>query len=309
MARSVGLSLSLSLSLGLALSAAAPHAALADPVTVETATGPVAITGETRPLVVFDVTAIDTLEALGVEMDGVPDKLFLPYLADVAEGAETVGTLFEPDFEALARMAPGLIIVGGRSSPQREALSDFAPTIDMTIWGMDVTAQAKTRLAAYGALFDRGAEAERLAEALDQRIAEARAAIADKGRGLILLTNGGKISAYGRNSRFGWLHEELGLPEAYPEVKSETHGEAVSFEFIAQLNPDWLLVVDRGAAIDAGGEAARATLDNPLVARTTAAKQDQIIYLEAGPLYIGGGGVQSLTVILDQIIAGFGAKG
>lgn len=299
----------LALAPALALAVALPMAAQADPVTVETATGPVEVSGATTPLVVYDVTAIDTLEALGVEMDGVPEKLFLPYLSDVAEEAAPVGTLFEPDFEALARLAPGLIIVGGRSSPQREALGDFAPTIDMSIWGIDVTAQAKARLAAYGVLFDREAEAEALAQDLDARIAEAKAAIAGKGRGLILLTNGGKISAYGRNSRFGWLHEELGLPEAYPEVKAETHGEAVSFEFIAQIDPDWILVVDRGAAIDAGGEAARATLDNPLVARTIAAKQDQILYLDAGALYIGGGGVQSLTIILDQIIAGFGAKG
>ena len=283
--------------------------ALAQTLTVDTARGDVEVPATPRTIAVFDVPAIDTLEALGVAIAGVPAPLYLPYLDDVAAEAEQVGTLFEPDYETLATMAPDLIIAGGRSSEQVDTLARIAPTIDMTIWGGDMAAQAVARTTAYGTIFDRQDQATALNAAFTDRLAEAREAVAGKGNALILLTNGGKISAYGDDSRFGWLHSATGLPEAYPGVSSQTHGEAVSFEFVADLDPDWILVIDRGTAIGAAGQAAVATLDNPLVQGTTAAQSGRIVHLDAGPIYIAGGGMQSMMHTLDELIAAFRASG
>lgn len=288
-----------------ALTLASP--ALAQEVTVETATGPVTLAANPEPVAVFDIAALDTMTALGVAVAGVPTPIYLDSLKGVADSAKPVGTLFEPDFEALAVMQPGLIVVGGRSSEQAGPVSDIAPAIDMTIWGDDLPAQARARIAAYGALFEREAEAEILTADLDAKIAEATQAVAGKGSGLILLTNGGKISVYGAGSRFGWLHKALDLPEAVEALDAENHGQPVSFEFLAETDPDWLLVIDRGAAIGAEGEAAAATLDNPLVAKTTAAREGQIVYLDAAPLYIAAGGANAMMHTLDEIIAAFGA--
>lgn len=280
--------------------------ALAADVEIETATGPATVAAAPETVAVFDIAALDTLTALGVTVAGVPNLVYLKSLSDVAAGAEVVGTLFEPDFEALAVMQPDLIVAGGRSSAQVEALSEIAPTIDMTILGDALLDQARSRISAYGTLFDIEDAADSLIAELDARLEDARAAIANKGNGLILLTNGGKISAYGANSRFGWLHSELGLPEAVAGLDSETHGQSVSFEFVADADPDWILVVDRGAAIGAEGEAAAATLDNPLVARTKAAINGRIVYLDAAPLYIAGGGASALRHTLDEIVLAFG---
>ena len=87
-----------------------------------------------------------------------------------------------------------------------------------------------------------------------------------------------------------WLQTALGLPEAFQNLTPEVHGDAMPFEFIAEVHPDWLIVVDRSVVI---GEAASAqtTLDNPLVAGTTAAQKGQIIALSAAPLYIAGGAI------------------
>ena len=281
--------------------------ALAHDVTVETAAGSTEVPHAPESVVVFDPAAIDTIASLGQPIAGLPSPLYLDGIDAAKASADVVGTLFEPDFEALAVMQPDLIVVGGRSSEQRAPLSQIAPTIDMTIWGEDMVAQARDRIAAYGTLFDKEDEAAALTETLDAKIEEARAAVAGKGDGLILLTNGGKISAYGANSRFGWLHGALDLPEAHPGLSDDTHGQAISFEFIAETDPDWLLVIDRAAAIGADGEAAAATLDNPLVARSTAAQEGQIVYLDAAPLYISGGGASSMMHTLDEIISAFGA--
>src|SRR5699024_4278604 len=66
---------------------------------------------------------------------------------------------------------------------------------------------------------------------------------------LVVLYNRGRFSAYGRGSRFGIVHEALGVDEAKEGIESDIHGSRVSNEFIQQTNPDILFVVDRSAAI------------------------------------------------------------
>ncbi|WP_138467239.1 siderophore ABC transporter substrate-binding protein [Poseidonocella sp. HB161398] len=289
------------------LAALAASAAAADPLSIDTARGPVELDGRPAVIAAYDTAAIDTLEALGVEIAGAPDPLLVPYLQDVVAEAEGVGTLFEPDLEKLAQLAPDLIIVGGRSAAQLDSVARVAPAIDMTIPTENLVETALARVEAYGALTGHEAEAEALEGELQAKLAAARAAVEGKGNGLVILTNGPKISAYGAGSRFGWVHSAVGLPEAREGLSTQTHGEAVSFEFIAEVNPDWLLVVDRGAAIGAEGESAAQTLDNALVRETTAWKTGQVVYLDPARMYIAGGGVQALDGVLDQIEQAFDA--
>lgn len=291
-----------------ALALSLPAALHATEVEVTTATGPVAVTAQPEKLAVFDLAAADTISALGVTISGAPNITPPAYLAPALEGVPTVGTLFEPDFEALAAMAPDLIIAGGRSQEQVGPLSAIAPTIDMTITGDDLLREAKDRLTAYGTLFGKEDQAAALGADLDAALSAAQDATKDKGNALVLLTNGGKMSVYGGGSRFGWLHTALNLPEARQGLSTTaSHGDAVSFEYIADANPDWLLVIDRGAAIGQSGEAAAATLDNPLIAGTTAGKNGQIVYLDSGAMYLSAGGVQAMTLLLGQITQAFAA--
>lgn len=282
--------------------------AFAEDVTVSTYQGDVTVPANPQTVAVLDVAAIDTLAALGVTIAGVPNNVYVPYLDDVAAQALPVGSLFEPDFEALATMAPDLIVAGGRSSTKTGELSRIAPTVDMTVWGDDSSThmeQALARLAAYGEIFGIQDKADALRTEFDAKLSDVKAAVAGKGNALILLTNGPKVSAYGLGSRFGWIHQVLEIPEAKENVDAQTHGEAVSFEFIAEVNPDYLIVVDRGAAIGAEGESAAETLDNALVKGTNAWKNGNVIYVDAGKIYIAGGGIQAMTGVLDQIKAGF----
>ncbi|MBO9409609.1 siderophore ABC transporter substrate-binding protein [Shimia sp. R9_1] len=282
-------------------------AALGADVTIPTYRGDATVEQSPSKIVALDIAAVDTLNALDVPLAGVPANLYVSYLGEVSEHAKPVGTLFEPDFEAIAIMAPDLIVAGGRSSKQFEALSEIAPTLDMTIWGDDHVETALARLRGYGEIMDKKAEATALESAFSDKLAEAKAAIKGKGNALIVLTNGPKISVYGKGSRFGWLHSALELPETVEGVDAQTHGEAVSFEFIAKANPDWMIVVDRAAAIGQENQSAKTTLDNALVAQTAAWSKNQVIYLNAADVYIAGGGIQSVLRTLDEIVQGFGA--
>ncbi|WP_299952732.1 siderophore ABC transporter substrate-binding protein [uncultured Roseobacter sp.] len=278
-------------------------------VTVETATGEMTVTAPPERIVALDIAAIDTLDALDVPVAGVPAPVYVDYLQDAAAQATQVGSLFEPDFEAIANLAPDLIIAGGRSSTQVAPLSEIAPTLDMTIWGDDHIAQALARLEAYGELTGTEEKAAKLANAFADKLERTRTSITGRGDALIVMTNGPKISAYGAGSRFGWLHRGLDLPEAAPGVDAQTHGEAISFEFIAQADPDWLIVIDRASALGQTSAAASATLDNALVADTTAWRSGQVIHLNAANVYIAGGGIQSMMETLDRMRAGFETGG
>ena len=137
-------------SFALLMACASP--ALAAEITIDTARGPVAVETNPQTVVALDTPAIDSLEALGVEIAGMPAPNYIDYLADVAESAEVVGSLFEPDFEKLAIMGPDLVIAGGRSAKQTPALSELTTTIDMTMPGTDTLAMTKAHMTAYGSL-------------------------------------------------------------------------------------------------------------------------------------------------------------
>ncbi|KEJ88495.1 siderophore ABC transporter substrate-binding protein [Sulfitobacter donghicola] len=256
---------------------------------------------------VFDFSAFDSLTALGVEVQGLVAPVPLPYLQEAAKGTAPVGSLFEPDFEAVFAMQPDLIIAGGRSSKQVPELAKIAPAIDMTVWA-DTVGEGLLRLAAYGQIFDREEQAQALTAAFNAKVDEAKTLAADQGGALILMTNGPKVSAYGAGGRFGWLHNRLGLKEAVPNLEKTTHGEAISFEFIRDAQPQILIVIDRLAAIGQEGASAQTTLDNPLVHDTPAWQSGRVIYLSSGPIYIAGGGIQSMNLIVDEILAGLKDK-
>jgi len=302
--RALARSLLCGLTLALASLAAGPAAA--EPVRFDTAAGPMDLPGRPTSIVALDVAAIDTLTALGVVPQGVPAPLYLPWLEETVAGTTQVGTLFEPDFEGIAALAPDVIVVGARAAAEAEGLARIAPVADMSI-GAQVLEDGRARLAAYGAMLGLEAEAQALDARLEARIADVRA-LADGigGSALIVMTNGPKLSVFGAGSRFGWLHTALGFDEAAPGIAAAPHGEPVSFEFIANADPGTLFVIDRGTAVGAADQAAAATLDTPLVAGTRAAREGRIVYLSSAEAYVGAGGVGSTLRLLDQIAAALG---
>ena len=274
---------------------------------MHTATGPVDIKSTPKRVAVYDVAAVDTLTRLGVEIAGVPENLYLPQLTEAAKGSAVVGSLFEPDLEALSALAPDLIIIGERTAAQRKTVEQLAPTIDMTLTGTDLIPQARARIVDYGKLFDREQAAAEAAAELDQAVESARQGVAGKGNALILMTSGSKISVYGEDSRFGWLYRELGIKSAVDSDAAAKHGEAVSFEFVREINPDWLIVVDRAAATGSGEANAKATLDNELVRGTKAWNSGHVVYLPAAEFYIAAGGASSTVRVLNAVTEGFKA--
>ncbi len=268
--------------------------------------GSVEVPYQPEAVVTFDIATLDTLDAIGAgdAVVGIPDIALPDYLSDYAD-LPKVGSLFEPDFEAVAELEPDLIVVAARSTGQYDELSEIATTIDLTgsSRGTFDPAAGLERAEQLGEIF--GAEdavAEQVAEieALETQIEDSV-----DGTALLLSVSGGEYGAFGEGSRFGYFFDELGFTPAVaaadlPGAEGSPHGDTVTNEFILSANPEWIIVFDRGAAIGDSSSASE-TLDNELVAQTTAGAEDQIIELPASELYIVINGLTAIENVLTTV--------
>lgn len=272
----------------------------------ETARGSVEVPFQPSAVVTFDIATLDTLNAIGAgeSVIAIPDVVLPDYLAEYAD-LPKVGTLFEPDFEAVAELEPDLIVVAARSTAQFDELSEIATTIDLTgTYGGTFDPEAGlVRAEQLGEIF--GAEDEVAAEVAE--IDELTSTIQDEapGTALVLSVSGGEFGAFGEGSRFGYFFDELGFTPAVaaaelPGAEGSPHGDTVTNEFILSANPDWIIAFDRGAATGEGSSAEE-TLDNELVAETTAGKEDNIVLLPASELYIVINGLTAIHNVLTTV--------
>jgi len=276
----------------------------AEPITVEHELGTTEVEKNPGKVVVFDFGTLDTLDKLGVDVVGVPQNNIPSYL-DKYEGDdyENVGSLKEPDFEKIAEIDPDLIIISGRQSEVYDELEELADTIYL---GVDTTRYMdsfKENLAVIGEVFDKEDEVAEEQEQIEDAIASLQEkAEASEQTGLIILANDDKISAYGPNSRFGIIHDVFGVEAADEDIEASTHGMNVSFEYVVEKDPDLLYVVDRSAAI--GEESsAKKIVENELIKETKVYEDDNITYLDPEYWYLSGGGLVSVTEMIEEIDA------
>lgn len=276
-------------------------------LTVDHAQGTTEVPADPERVVVFDLSVLATLDELGVEPVGVPalEDGYLPesLAAYGSDGVAKVGSLFEPDYEAVNALEPDLIIVAMRSAPAYDELSKIAPTVDLTVDNADFLDSFTERTTTLASIFDRQEEVAQRLDALWAEAAEVAEQAADAGSGLILRVEGNAATAYGPGSRYGVIHDLLGVPAVSDEfVTDAAHGDAVSFEFVAEAEPDYLYVQDREAPVgDTSGPNATAVLDNDLVNATPAARNGDIVYLELFTWYLAPSALSSVEAQVDTV--------
>ncbi|QCU77605.1 siderophore ABC transporter substrate-binding protein [Citricoccus sp. SGAir0253] len=288
-------------------SAEASGEASGETVTVEHAQGTTEVPVDPEKVFVFDLGVMDSMNALGEQPAGVPEAVYPEQLQPVADAAEVkIGAMKEPDFETIASEAPDLIIISARTAEAYPELSRIAPTIDLSVDQSDQMGSFEENVTTLGAVFGKEQEAADRLEAVEAKVEDAKSTLKEAGDtdGLVVLTSAGEVTAYGAGSRFGLIHDVLGIPTA-ADVKAEgPHGQSVSFEFIAQADPENLFVIDRDAATGEGGDTAAAVLDNDLVNGTKAARNGNVIQLDPADWYLVGYGLDSLPRMIDEVVNG-----
>lgn len=275
---------------------------------VEHQLGKTVVTKNPETIVVFDFGILDSLDRLGVEVTGVPQANIPPYLKQYNDAKYTnVGSLKEPDFETIYGLQPDLIIISGRQSEAYDELSSIGPTVFMGVDNADYMGSFTENMKLLGKIFDKESVIEEELASINAGIEQLKEqASAENKTSLIILTTGGKITAYGPGSRFGILHDVFGLPAVDDNIDVSTHGMSISFEYIVDKDPDYLFVIDRDSVVStAEGEgAAEQVIDNELMKKTKAYQEGNIIYLDPNYWYLSGGGLISVSEMVKEVQAG-----
>lgn len=276
-------------------------------ITIVHELGETNIQNNPETLVVFDYGILETLDYLEIEVSGIVKSSLPQHLEHLnKEEIANIGTLFEPDFELLARMQPDLIIISSRQAELYNQLKEIAPTIYLALNNQEYLASIETNFSILGEIFTE--KQDELVEMYDDLTSKvdtlSTLTQSSTLEGLVIMVNSNQISALGLGSRFDMVHSVFGVKPADENIDISTHGQNVNFEYLSQTNPDILFVIDRGIITEGQGTA-QALLDNSLVNQTNAAKNDKIIHLNPEPWYISTGGYLSTIAIIEDITAAY----
>nr|WP_216855897.1 siderophore ABC transporter substrate-binding protein [Paenibacillus qinlingensis] len=248
-----------------------------------------------QKIAVFDYATLDTLNKLGIEVSALPKATLPKYLSKYNDAKYTeAGTLFEPDFEKLNKLKPDVIFIGARTAAAYKELEKIAPTIQMSLDYTKYADSFAANLNVIGQVFGKEKEVASELKTINSSIADLKAK-SGSSKTLIVLTTGGKTSAYGLGSRFSIIHDSYGFTPVDSKIEVSPHGQSISNEYIAEKNPDVLFVIDRDTVAGgaAGAAPAKTIIENDLVKKTNAYKNGRIVYLDANYWYLSGGGLQS----------------
>lgn len=274
-------------------------------VTIAHALDTVEVPVNPQRIVVLSFGALENLSLIDANVVGIPKTGLPDYLNEYAtDSIVNLGNLVQVSLEKINALQPDLIISGPRLSDSYDAMAEIAPTIIPESITEGQLKALESNLADLGKIF--GKEAQQVfQQKLDKLKKKAKAIhhkAAESGlNALVVLHNRGRFSAYGSGSRFGLIHDALGIEEAKKGLKTSIHGIRISNEFIVKTNPDILFIVDRSAAI--GDQPLnKDNVENALIQQTKAYKNDKIVYLNPQAWYLSGGsGIISLNIMLDEI--------
>ncbi|WP_409070203.1 siderophore ABC transporter substrate-binding protein [Clostridium sp. FAM 1755] len=256
-----------------------------------------------KKVVVFDYGTLDSLDKMGIEIKGLPKSNIPSYLSKYKDDKYTdIGTLFEPNFEKLNEIKPDVIFISARQSKVYEELNKIAPTIYLNTENGKYIESVKSNLEQLGKVFDKEDFVKAEIKKIDDSVEDInKKASKSEKKALVILANDGALSAYGKGSRFGIIHEELGFPLVDEHIDTAVHGQKISFEYVVEKNPDYIFVVDRGAVVQGGKKSVNKILENDLIKTTKAYKNNKIISLNPELWYISPGGIVSTTEMLKEI--------
>ncbi|MEZ9892543.1 siderophore ABC transporter substrate-binding protein [Vibrio lentus] len=291
--------------LAIVLASSLMMTAQAETVTIEHVKGTAQFDEVPQRVVVLGFGSLDVLDKIGVKPVGAPHSLMPDYLTSYKETTVNTGSLSEPDFEAIYMLKPDVIIAENRMLKVYDKLAQIAPTIMFSIEGDKYWADAQQNWRALGQLFDKKAEVEAIITETQDSIAAVNDKVTSgETTAMMLMNNGNNIAMFNKGSRFSIIFDDFGYVESKSATVAPikgTHGNLISFEYIADAKPEVLYVLDREKAIGKSEGRAQQLFDNPLVAATPAAQQGNIVYLDSSAWYLAGGGVTAIHRMLGDI--------
>lgn len=291
------------LSAGILLSLANSTAVAASARQVETVFGPVEVPTQPERVVVLDEGALDTVLSVGVQpvaaLASRGGKDVSNYLQEyVTEPIEIVGTVREPNIEAIFRLRPDLILASGETSEALyNKLSRIAPTIvpnsadTFNDWHINVRLFAKA--------LNKENELEQKIAEIDEQLAALKGLWNQPYSVSIVRWNPqGPILMSGQLFT-GQLIRAAGLNtiELANELGDRPHSDTLSLENLSQVDADWLLL----ASLTDDGEKALVDAQKQSVFKRLQAVQNDRVKVVDGQVWSSGYGPLAAEVIIQDL--------
>lgn len=180
-------------------------------------------------IVVIDFASLDILDNLGLGDRVVGAvNITLDYLSDYNdnENVENVGTLKEPDMEAIMASEPDIIFMAGRASDYYDALVEIAPVVRLTTDSeIGLVESVRNNGKIIASIFGLEDEVDEKLAVYDERIA-ALAEFAEGKTAIVGMFSGGTLNLLGNDGRCSIIGTEIGFENlgVSEDVATATHG-------------------------------------------------------------------------------------
>ena len=289
-----------------ALAEAAPETVTITSLNAEREPVELEVPYDPQRIAILDMAALDILDRLGLGDRVVGSATTsLEYLQAYvpSDTIANLGTIKEADLEAVMACEPDVIFIGGRLSASYDALSEIAPVVFLsTDTEIGVVESVRNNATTIASMFGLEAQVDELMAGFDARI-EALAAFAEGKNAIVGLCTSGSFNILGSDGRCSIISVEVGFDNLGDGDVTATHGNESSFELVVELDPDYMFVLDRDAAIGTdGAQLAKEIVENELVMDTDVYKDGHIVYLENPTVwYTAEGGITALDIMLNDL--------
>ena len=282
------------------------------PITIVHKLGTTVIEQRPRRVAVLDMNEVDFLDQLGVPVAGMVKDYVPNFLIRYKDDQDIrdLGAIVQPNLEHIHALQPDLVLMTSIQANHYQELSQIAPTLHFDVDYQNSESKhievVKQHLLTLGRIFGKEDLARQKAAELDAKVADARKVTQERPeKALIVLHNNGAFSAFGVQSRYGFVFDALGVKPASTAIEAGLHGQPISSEFIQQANPDIIYVVDRTAVMEHRPVMTAEQMANPLLRQTNAWKNGRVVFVDADAWYITAASVTSLKRVIDDVLRGY----
>jgi iron complex transport system substrate-binding protein len=219
--------------------------------TIAHAMGSTAVPANPQRVIVLDTGELDSVLALGITpigaVEALPGAGYPAYLGRKTAGIPVVGTIAEPNLEAIVTLKPDLII---SSKVRHEQIYPQLAQIAPTVFAERVGVAWKNNFKLHAEALGKTAEAARIEAAYQARIAQLRQQLEQPEQISVSVVRflEGQVRQYQRGSFIGTILDDLGVGRpAQQQLTDETWTE-LNRELIPQLEADALFVTSYGPA-------------------------------------------------------------
>lgn len=280
--------------------------------------GTISLDETPKTIVTYDLGVLDTLNFLGVEVAGMPDvherQGFEQY-----KDIKAVGTLFEPDYDAVKALEPDLIFASRRTAAKQEELGAIAPTAYYSVDPFNYFEDFKRNNLNLAKAFSKEAEATAKLEAIEADLKKLQDLNQGKTGVFLMAFDNGGFAALTRGDLFGFTYDAFGLtsvlpardPKAprqprpepgSPEAKAAAEAREQQLRTVVEIDPDWFVVMDRRLLSGTELGADKALAEHPILSNASAVKNNRVIHAHPNEWYLIAGGLDNFHKMVQELL-------